>query len=232
MPEESKAAPAPVAPPKRDAKALQKKPAAEPLGPGEPPASRRLANGLETRYTFDSYVTGGGSEFAFAASKAVAAAPGKAYNPLFLWSGVGLGKTHLLQAIGHQILANDPKAQILYVSSERFTNDVVQALQNKRMGELRKRYRECDVLLLDDVHFLATKPATVEEFLHTFNALVAHGKQVVVTSDAPPQVIEMKGLSSGELVWRKASCKPRRGRAGKINLDQIQNDAAPPIMVS
>lgn len=189
LPESQKPQAAPAVQPKAEAKAPQKKVLPEPLGPGEPPASRRLSNGLETRYSFDSYVKGEGSEFAFAACKAVADAPGKAYNPLFLWGGVGLGKTHLLQAIGHQVLSNDPKAQILYVSSERFTNDVVQALQQKRMGELRKRYRECDVLLLDDVHFLASKPATVEEFLHTFNALVSHGKQVVVTSDAPPQAI-------------------------------------------
>jgi chromosomal replication initiator protein len=139
--------------------------------PGEPPPSRRSANGLDSRYTFESFVVGTSNQFAHAACKGVADAPGTTYNPLFIYGGVGLGKTHLMQAVGNKACADRPGIQVLYTTSEQFTNDLITAIQNKRMHEFRKRYRECDILLIDDVQFLAKKPATEEEFFHTFEAL-------------------------------------------------------------
>jgi chromosomal replication initiator protein len=169
------------------------KPAAvfvEPLRPGEPPTSRRAANGLDSRYTFESFVVGASNQFAHAACKGVADSPGLIYNPLFIWGGVGLGKTHLMQAVGNKACADRPGLQVLYCSSEQFTNDLISAIQNKRMHEFRRRFRECDILLIDDVQFLANKPATEEEFFHTFNALHQRNKQIIVTSDTVPHEID------------------------------------------
>ena len=145
---------------------------------------------LNPMYSFDNFVVGPSNQLAHAACVAVGDAPGKRYNPLFIYGGVGLGKTHLVNAIGHTVLANNPGASILYLSAERFTNEFIWSLQNHRIDEFRKRYREqCDVLLMDDIQFLAGREQTQEEFFHTFNALHHANKQIVVTSDVYPQQI-------------------------------------------
>ncbi len=145
---------------------------------------------LTGRYTFEEFVVGASNRFAHAAAQAVACTPGKAYNPLFLYGGVGLGKTHLMHAIGHRVLVDNPNANVLYVSCEKFTNEFSIALQNKRTPELRKSYRQVDVLLIDDVQFLAGKETTQEEFFHTFNDLHSSGRQLVLSSDRPPKDIQ------------------------------------------
>lgn len=162
----------------------------EALGPGEPPASRRTENGLESHYNFDAFVVGSSNQFAHAACKAVADKPGVTYNPLFIWSPPGLGKTHLAQAVGHQVLRDNPSKKVLYTTSEQFMNTLIGAIRDSRTTEFRKRYREVDVLLIDDIQFLAGKPATEEEFFHTFNELHANGKQIIVTSDTRPEALD------------------------------------------
>ncbi len=146
------------------------------------------------RYTFDTFVVGESNRFAFAAAGAVAAKPGKNYNPLFLHGDSGLGKTHLLHAIAHEIIASRPGARVAIVSSERYTNEFVEALSRGpgSMSDFRKKYRECDAFLVDDVQFLAGKDKTAEEFFHTFNALYEHEVQIVLSSDRSPK--ELKGL--------------------------------------
>ncbi len=146
---------------------------------------------MHAKYTFDSFVVGPSNQFAVAACTAVANAPGKAYNPLFLYGGVGLGKTHLVHAVGNHAVKNNPNCNVVYLSSEAFTNDLIHALEQHRMPEFRARYREkCDILLLDDIQFLGNKKQTMEEFFHTFNALHEAGKQIFVTSDKLPNEIE------------------------------------------
>ena len=157
--------------------------------PSDPPPARQLQ--INPKYTFDSFVVGPSNQFAVAACTAVANAPGKAYNPLFLYGGVGLGKTHLVHAVGNHALKQNPHCHVVYLSSEAFTNDLILALEQHRMPEFRARYREkCDVLLLDDIQFLSNKKQTMEEFFHTFNALHEGGKQIFVTSDKLPSEIE------------------------------------------
>ena len=157
---------------------------AAPRGPG-------IASGLNEKYTFDTFVVGPSNQFAVAACNAVANAPGKAYNPLYLFGGVGLGKTHLVHAIGNAAREKEQSRNVVYLSSEAFTNDLIHSLELHKMPEFRARYRErCDVLLLDDIQFLAKKTSTMEEFFHTFNVLHEAGKQIVVTSDKLPQEIE------------------------------------------
>ena len=144
---------------------------------------------LNPKYTFESFVCGPSNQFAYAASQAVANKPATNYNPLFIYGGVGLGKTHLVNAIGNQILARNPRAKICYYSSEKFMNEMINSLRYKKMDEFRNKFRKMDLLLIDDIQFMAGKEATQEEFFHTFNALYESHKQIVVTSDKFPKDI-------------------------------------------
>jgi chromosomal replication initiator protein len=145
---------------------------------------------LNTKYTFETYVKGSGNQLAHAASLAVAEAPAQAYNPLFIYGGVGLGKTHLMHAIGHYIMDQNQNAKVLYTSSEKFTNELINAIKDDKNEEFRNKYRNIDVLLIDDIQFIAGKERTQQEFFHTFNALYEMNKQIVVTSDKPPKEIQ------------------------------------------
>jgi chromosomal replication initiator protein len=171
-------------------------PAAKPRPAAAPAHQDRSATNGEWSFnpknTFESFVVGNNNNFAYAAAKAVAEAPGKSYNPLFLYGGVGLGKTHLLHAIGQNVAANKKGARVGYVSSEKFTNEYIDAIQNNSLVKFRKKYRQTDVLLIDDIQFLAGKERIQEEFFHTFNALHEAHKQIVLTCDRPAS--EIQGL--------------------------------------
>lgn len=156
-----------------------------PFVPNQPSAP----GSLNPKYTFETFIIGKNNELAHAASIAVAKNHGQQYNPLFIYGGVGLGKTHLMQAVGHRILQNNSKHRVLYITSEKFTNDYINAIGQKRMDEFKKSYREVDALLIDDIQFLAGKEGTQEEFFHTFNELRDKGKQIIITSDRPPKEI-------------------------------------------
>jgi chromosomal replication initiator protein len=160
--------------------------------PGPAPDEAARTAGLNPRYTFERFVVGANSQLAAAACRGVADAPAQVYNPLFIYGDTGLGKTHLMHAVGHAILASNPRARIAYVPSEQFTNEMIGAIQSGRTPEFRQRYRQIDVLLVDDVHFLGNKEGTQEEFFHTFNSLYDAHRQIVITSDRPPQ--EIPGL--------------------------------------
>ena len=144
---------------------------------------------LSARYTFEHFVIGKSNELAYAAADAVAQAPGKVYNPLFIYGDTGLGKTHLMQAVAHEILKHHPQNRVLYIGTEQFTNEYVASIQTRTTQDFRRRFRETDLLLVDDVHFLKGKESTQEEFFHTFNALYEAGRQIVMTSDRSPAEI-------------------------------------------
>lgn len=168
----------------RDEMAARKKGSGETRSPG--------ANDphLNPKYTFESFVVGGGNRFAHAAALAVAESPAEAYNPLFIYGGVGLGKTHLMQAIGHFIHQNDPDKKILYMTSETFTNQLISAIQLKKTYEFREKIRQADVLMVDDIQFIAGRESTQQEFFNTFNELHNDNKQIILTSDKPPKDIQ------------------------------------------
>ena len=161
--------------------------------------------GLNPKYTFDTFVVGGNNSFAHAVSVAVAESPGQVYNPLFLYGGVGLGKTHLMHSIAHFILDQNPKKKILYVTSETFTNELIEAIRNGNntaMTKFREKYRNIDVLLIDDIQFIIGKESTQEEFFHTFNDLHGAKKQIIISSDKPPkEIATLEGRLKSRFEW-------------------------------
>ena len=159
------------------------------LESGPPPSTVPGPAGLNPRYTFDTFIVGSSNQFANAACRAVAEAPSRSYNPLFIYGGVGLGKTHLMHAVGHYVLQHDRNLRLTYISSERFMNEMINAVRYDRVIDFRERYRTVDVLLVDDIQFLAGKEGTQTEFFHTFNALYDSQKQIVLSSDCPPHEI-------------------------------------------
>lgn len=174
---------------------LVKRPARNAANPAAIPLELRVdaLTGLNARYTLDSFVVGQSNEFAAAAAAAIVEEVGTKYNPFFIYGGVGLGKTHLIQAIGNELKKTRPGIRTQYVTSEKFTNDVITAIRNRRTEDLKKKYREADVLIIDDIQFIGGKEKTEEEFFHTFNALHDQNKQIIISSDRPPQAIPTLG---------------------------------------
>lgn len=198
-----------------------------------PTASQNEDNGLNGRFTFSSFVVGASNRLAHAAALSVAENPGQTYNPLFVYGGVGLGKTHLLHAIGHRCIADG--REIRYISSETFTNDLVQSIRSKQMDQFRERYRTPDVLMIDDIQFIAGKESTQEELFHTFNDLHSHGKQVIISSDRPPKAMVtleerlqsrfewglMADIQLPDLETRKAILQSKAESSGIVVPDEI-----------
>ncbi|MCF0136670.1 MAG: chromosomal replication initiator protein DnaA [Lachnospiraceae bacterium] len=151
------------------------------------------ASGLNPKYTFDNFIKGNNNALAFASALAVAEMPGQIYNPLFIWGNPGLGKTHLMQSIAHQVLTTDPEKKVLYITSESFTNELISSISDRKTDEFRAKYRSIDVLLIDDIQFIEGKESTQEEFFHTFNALYENGRQIVISGDRHPS--ELKSLN-------------------------------------
>jgi len=176
-----------------EARALEPEPQLPPedpeAGTDTPAAPITATAGMNARYTFDSFIVGPSNQFAHAAARAVAEAPSRSYNPLFIYGGVGLGKTHLMHAVGHYVLHHDPSLKLTYISSERFMNEMINAVRFDRILDFRSRYRSVDVLLVDDIQFVSGKEGTQTEFFHTFNALYDAQKQIVLSSDRPPHEI-------------------------------------------
>lgn len=180
--------------------------ATAPSSPNAVPKQQRFdwdsAAQLSPKYTFEAFVIGSGNQFAHAAAQAVAERPSKAYNPLFLYGGVGMGKTHLMQAIGHEVKRRQPESAICYISSEKFTNELINSLRYDRMTSFRDKFRNVDVLLIDDIQFLAHKERMQEEFFHTFNALHESMKQIVIASDRPPkELAEVEDRLRSRFEW-------------------------------
>jgi chromosomal replication initiator protein len=197
----------PSAPPMRPDGGFAPVSATSPAAPSNPAAKQQRfdwdsAAQLNPRYTFEGFVCGSGNQFAHAASQAVADRPSKAYNPLFLYGGVGMGKTHLMQAIGHEVKRRQPHSSICYISSEKFTNELINCLRYDRMTTFRDKFRNVDVLLIDDIQFLAGKERMQEEFFHTFNALHESMKQIVIASDRPPkELAEIEDRLRSRFEW-------------------------------
>jgi chromosomal replication initiator protein len=181
--------------PAREEEPLVLKPSGEPHTaassprPQTTPLTHTYRQGLNERYTFDNFIVGSGNELAYAACQAVATQPGTKYNPLFLYGGVGIGKTHLIQAVGNAVMSANPRARVVYISSEQFLQEFVDALRYKKISDFTDFYRSADVLIVDDVQFIAGKEKAQEEFFHTFNALHQGSKQIIISSDKPPRDI-------------------------------------------
>ena len=206
-------------------------------------SNTKIKSSLKPEYTFDSFVVGNNNRFAHAASLSVAESPATSYNPLFIYGGVGLGKTHLMQAIGNEILKNNSNSKILYVTSEEFTNQLVNAIKDGNMEQFRNKYRNIDVLLIDDIQFLAGKDRTQEEFFHTFESLHNNGKQIIISSDRPPKDINLleerlksrfgwgliADISSADYETRFAILKKKAQLEGIIIEDEILSNIATKI---